>query len=110
MEPEARHQRGCYRARVDSATARRVWGSVRAAPGAEWTYLDEVAVNPQPDAPQLRHAALGRPVTLAAQPSGPYTGSGVPGLTDGFLARSPDFGTLHWLGIAGKNLDATIDL
>jgi hypothetical protein len=108
LERDGLPQRGWYTAAVDAVTARRV--RVSATPGGEWTYLDEVAVNPQPDAPQLRHAARGRPVKLVTQPSRDYPGTGIQGLTDGFVARSPDFGSLHWLGIEGKNLDATIDL
>jgi hexosaminidase len=49
-------------------------------------------------------------VTLANPPGGAYTAPGVQGLTDGFVGRSPDFLNLQWLGIEGKNLDATIDL
>jgi hypothetical protein len=72
--------------------------------------LDEVAVNPQADEPNFRHAALGRPVTLANPPGGGYTAPGVQGLTDGFVGRSPDFLNLQWLGVEGRNFDATIDL
>ena len=32
------------------------------------------------------------------------------GLTDGYRARSPDFMNPEWLGIEGKNLEATIDM
>jgi tRNA A-37 threonylcarbamoyl transferase component Bud32 len=101
-------QRGWYTAVVEAVTARRV--RVRATPGADWMFLDEVAVNPPPEAPHLRHAALGRPVTLAFPPGGGYTAPGVQGLTDGFVGRSPDFLNLQWLGVEARNLDATIDL
>jgi tRNA A-37 threonylcarbamoyl transferase component Bud32 len=108
LQPEGRRQRGWYTAAVDAVTASRV--RVRATPGGDWIYLDEVAVNPPPEVPQLRHAARGRPVTLAFTPGESYFALGVQGLTDGFVASSPDFWNLNWLGIESKNLDATIDL
>jgi hexosaminidase len=50
-------------------------------------------------------------VTLAFTPAAEgYFALGVQGLTDGFVARSPDFWNVNWMGIEGKNLDATIDL
>ena len=49
-------------------------------------------------------------MTMASPPAEVYAASGVQGLTDGFLARSPDHVSLHWVGIVGRNLDATIDL
>jgi tRNA A-37 threonylcarbamoyl transferase component Bud32 len=100
-------QRGWYTAALEAVTARRV--RVSATPGADWLYLDEVAVNPLPEAPPFRHAALGRPVTLASPPA-LYEAPGVQGLTDGFVGRSPDFLNLQWLGIEGRDLDASIDL
>jgi hypothetical protein len=100
--------RGWYTAVVEAVTARRV--RVRATPGAQRMLLDEVAVNPQPEEPNFRHAALGRPVTMASPPSGGYTAPGVQGLTDGFVGRSPDFLNLQWLGVETNNFDATIDL
>jgi hexosaminidase len=101
-------QRGWYTAEVEAVTARRV--RVRATPGAQRMYLDEVAVNPQPEEPTFRHAALGRPVTMASPPGGGYDAPGVQGLTDGFVGRSPDFLNLQWLGVEGRSFDATIDL
>jgi serine/threonine protein kinase len=107
-ERDATPQRGWYTAEVEAVTARQV--RIRATPGIQRMLLDEVAVNPQPDEPNLRHAALGRPVTLASPPGGGYTAPGVQGLTDGFVGRSPDFLNLQWLGFEGRNFDATIDL
>jgi hypothetical protein len=107
-ERDGEAQRGWYTAEVEAVTARRVL--VRATPGVGRMSLDEVAVNPQPDEPNFRHAALGRPVTLASPPGGGYTAPGVQGLTDGFVGRSPDFLNLTWLGVEGRNFDATIDL
>jgi hexosaminidase len=102
-------QRGWFTAAVvEAVTARQV--RVRATPGADRMYLDEVAVNAPPEEPHFRHAALGRPVTMASPPGGGYTAPGVQGLTDGFVGRSPDFLNLQWLGVEGRNFDATIDL
>jgi hypothetical protein len=106
-EADAQRQRGWYTAAVTAVTARAV--RVRATLGDGSAYLDEVAVNPPPEAPPLRHAAQGRPVTLAFPASG-YTAPGIEGLTDGFVARSAEFLNLYWLGFEGKNLDATIDM
>jgi hypothetical protein len=106
LEADGLRQRGWFTAEVEAVTARRV--RVRVTPGGDWTLLDEVVVNPQPEAPQLRHAALGRPVTLAFQPG--YSAPGAQGLTDGFVTRSPNFLSPLWLGVEGKNFDATIDL
>jgi serine/threonine protein kinase len=107
-ERDGTARRGWYTAAVAAATAR--WVRVRATPGIYRMLLDEVAVNPQPEAPSIRHAALGRPVTMAFAPGGGYTAPGVLGLTDGFLSRAPDHMNLHWLGVEGKNFDATIDM
>jgi hypothetical protein len=53
---------------------------------------------------------LGKPVHLRFPPTDVYAAPGVQGLTDGYVARSADFLNLTWLGIEGKNLEATIDL
>ena len=100
-------QCGWYTAVVEEVTARRA--RVRATAGAHLMLLDEVAVNRQPEEPPFRHAALGRPVTAAHPPGGNYSSTGVQGLTDGFVAPSPDSLNLQCLGF-DKNLDATIDL
>src|SRR5262249_26467105 len=44
LEPDGRRQRGWYTAAVDAVTASRV--RIRVTAGGNWTYLDEVAVNP----------------------------------------------------------------
>jgi hypothetical protein len=108
LERDGLAQRGWYTAVVEEVTASRV--RVRAVPGTEKMLLDEVVVNPQPEEPNFRHAALGKPVTVAFPPGGGYTAPGIRGLTDGFVGRSPEFLNLQWLGFEGKNLDATIDL
>jgi serine/threonine protein kinase len=100
--------RGWFTTSLEAVTIRRV--RIRATPGVYRMLLDEVAVNPQPDEPNFRHAALGRPVTMTFAASGGYTAPGVQGLTDGFIGRSPDFLNLYWLGVEGKSFDATIDL
>jgi hexosaminidase len=56
------------------------------------------------------HAALGKPVTMTHPPAEAYSAPGVGGLTDGFIGHSADFMNPQWLGIEGKNLEATIDL
>jgi hexosaminidase len=100
--------RGWYRADVDSITARYL--RVRPIPAGDWTFVDEVGINFQEPGPTLRHAARGKPVTLKDPPSSAYAASGVQGLVDGFVARSPDFVNPQWLGVEGKNIDATVDL
>jgi hexosaminidase len=101
-------ERGWYLAKVPGIKARYI--CVTPTPGGDWTFIDEVAVNPPPLVAPLGHAALGKPVTLAFPPAQAYSAPGLPGLTDGFVARSPDFMNLEWLGIEGKNFDATVDL
>jgi tRNA A-37 threonylcarbamoyl transferase component Bud32 len=108
LERDALAQRGWYTAVVEAVTARRV--RVRATPGSARMCLDEVAVNPPPEEPHFRHAALGRPVTMANPASGVYDAPGVQGLTDGFVSRAADHLNLHWLGVEARNFDATIDL
>ena len=105
---EGAARRGWYVVEVEAVTARHV--RVTATPGGDWTFVDEAVVNPRPEAPTLRHAALGKPVVMAVPPADAYSLPGVAGLTDGFLARSPDFLNPQWLGVEGKDIDATIDL
>ncbi|MDB5311051.1 MAG: hypothetical protein JWO38_5253 [Gemmataceae bacterium] len=99
---------GWFVADVPDTSARFV--RLTATAGGDWTFLDEVAVNPVFPGPDLRHAALGRPVVLAHPPADVYSAPGVGGLTDGVVGRSPDFLNPQWLGVEGKNIDATIDL
>jgi hexosaminidase len=108
LEQDGARRRGWYLAEVAGVAARHV--RVRPTLGGEWTFLDEVVVNPRASSPPLRHAARGRPVTLASAPAPVYAAPGAQGLTDGFLARSPDCMNLEWLGVEGKDFDATIDL
>ncbi len=56
-----------------------------------------------------KHAALGKPLRLAAPPSPRYPGAGAEGLVDG-LAAAAEPGMPEWLGWEGGDLDATIDL
>jgi hexosaminidase len=79
-------------------------------PAGDWTFLDEIAVNADPPPPTESHAARGKPVTFASPPSEAYALPGIGGLTDGYVAISPDFTNPVWLGIEGRNFDATIDL
>ncbi len=57
----------------------------------------------------LAHAALHKPVTLAAPPDARYPGRGPAGLGDGRLALA-DYRDPQWLGFSGSNLEAVIDL
>ncbi len=100
--------RGWYTATVEATTAQ--WVRMTATPAGDWTFLDEVAVNPPTEAPTVHHAALGKPVTLSFTPAAGYNLPGPEGLTDGFMTRSPDFLNPQWLGIEGKDFDAVIDL
>ncbi|MEX0776843.1 MAG: discoidin domain-containing protein, partial [Phycisphaeraceae bacterium] len=82
---------------------------------SEWVFLAEVAVNATVPGPTWRHAALGKPVTLANPPQTKqalftYAAHGPPAfLTDGYQSGVPDWQTPEWLGF-DKDLDATIDL
>jgi len=57
----------------------------------------------------LEHAALNKPVTLAAPPDERYPGRGAKGLVDGQRA-SDNYRHPQWLGWYGNDLEATIDL
>jgi hypothetical protein len=83
---------------------------LRVTAAGDWTFVDEVAVNPTLPGPTLRHAALGKPGTLKYPPAQGYDLSGVQALTDGHIARSPDFLNPQWLGVEGKNIEAVLDL
>jgi len=102
-------RRGWYVAELARPTPAR-FIRVTAAPGGEWTFLDEVAVNAQPPGPNFRHAALGKPVALATPPSPSYSQSGLESLTDGYIGFTPHCANLGWLGWEGKNIEATVDL
>lgn len=58
---------------------------------------------------QVRHAAVGRTVTLRAKVSESYPGGGAASLTDGILDRTNHLDAA-WLGFAGDDLVATVDL
>jgi len=55
------------------------------------------------------HAAVGKPVTLAAMPSPNYPALGATSLTDGRIGEV-DHASGLWLGFHADDLDATIDL
>jgi hypothetical protein len=57
----------------------------------------------------VRHAATGKPARLAASPDPRYPACGAASLTDGLLG-SADHADPQWLGLLGKDLEATIDL
>ncbi len=58
---------------------------------------------------QVKHAAVGKPVTLAHDPSEMYPGEGPATLTDGILGQM-DHQDPAWLGFHADDLLATIDL
>lgn len=100
-------RRGWFAADVEAATARFL--RVSPQPGGDWTFIDEITVNAEPDEKPKWHSAIGRPVKLAQDPFA-YTAPGVEGLTDGHVSEEPNFLSLEWLGFDGRALDATIDL
>ncbi len=57
----------------------------------------------------LVHAALGKPLTLAAPPNARYPGEGPGGLVDGQCGAA-DYRDPHWLGFFGTDLEAVVDL
>jgi alpha-N-acetylglucosaminidase len=81
---------------------------LRATPGGEWTYVDEVMVNGQLPEPNFPHAAVGRPVTLATKPANPVIG--LASLTDGNIGRTPQYQCPGYMGFYEVPIDATIDL
>jgi hypothetical protein len=83
---------------------------VAAEPGAEWTFTDEIAVNPEPLGLDLRHAAVNAPVALRTPPSPDYALATAQGLTDGYLAQAADCRSVDWLGFEGVEFEATVDL
>lgn len=70
--------------------------------------IPDVALAPRPGE-KVRHAAVGKAVTLRTQFSGSYPGNGAASLTDGLLART-DHRDAAWLGFLEADLVATIDL
>ena len=60
-------------------------------------------------AEKVRHAAVGKTVTLRTKFSESYPGDGAASLTDGLLAKA-DHLDPAWLGFQGDDLVATIDL
>ncbi len=66
---------------------------------------------PQAELNSLRpphpHAALDRPITLAAEPT---RGPGSPSLMDGFLQEDSEQQNLGWLAFHDSDLEATVDL
>ena len=58
---------------------------------------------------KVPHAAVGKSVKLAAQPSSMYPGSGPTTLTDGVLG-SDDCKDHAWMGFWAQDIEATIDL
>ncbi len=62
-----------------------------------------------PGSKAVKHAAVGRPVTLATEPTPPYRDHGAKVLSDG-RTGTLDHGDGSWLGFHGEDLEATIDL
>ncbi len=59
--------------------------------------------------PRLAHAALGKPVQLAASPDAGHPGRGPGGLVDGRRA-SEDYRDPQWMGFLGNDFEAVVDL
>jgi hypothetical protein len=59
--------------------------------------------------PGLTHAAVGKPVKLAAPPDPRYPGGGAQGLVDN-VAAVDDYCDTQWMGYYGNDLEAVIDL
>ena len=51
-----------------------------------------------------------RPITLTQQPNERYTFAGAPTLVDGVQGESTNFQSAQWLGFAGNDVEAVIDL
>ena len=71
--------------------------------------IPDEALVPPVSANQVRHAALGKPVTLAVEADSRYPACGPESLTDGLMGKAA-CGSPEWLGFEGKNLEAVIDL
>jgi len=74
---------------------------------------DEALVSPEERAAAkaevVEHAAVGKPVELAAMPSPSYPGLGAKSLVDGKISDTNHVSGL-WLGFHGDDLEAVIDL
>lgn len=57
----------------------------------------------------IRHAAIGRPITLAASPDARYPGNGTSGLVDGILGFD-QCQAAEWMGFHSADFSATVDL
>lgn len=105
---EGLRSRGWYTAQTKSVMAKFL--RITAQHGGDWTFLDEIAVNPVAlPAPVVPHMALGKMATVAKEPY-VYTSPGIRGLTDGYVCREINFVAPEWLGFNAAPLDATIDL
>jgi len=62
-----------------------------------------------PETPKAAHAALGKPVRLAAAPDPRYPGCGAESLTDGLLGAA-GHDSAEWLGFLGSDVEAVVDL
>lgn len=82
---------------------------VDTARGNEWIFMDEILVNGKLPGPNFRHAAMGKPVTYAAEPRD-YRSNGLQAATDGYITDTATCFQPQWLGWMGTNLEATVDL
>lgn len=103
----AEARRGWYVVDLPGEEARYVRLTI--AHSADWTFIDEVALDGELPGPTQEHAAQGRAAVLAHPPTA-YTSPGVEGLTDGHVSQAANFLSLEWLGFEGQPLAATIDL
>jgi hexosaminidase len=104
---EAAGERGWFVVEPASTSARYL--RLTLTHGADWTFVDEIAVNPTLPPPAVNHAARGKAVELAHAPTS-YTAPGTAGLTDGYTSDAANFLSLEWLGFEFQPLVATIDL
>jgi len=70
---------------------------------------DEALAAPDFETSKIAHAAVGKPVRLAAKADQRYPGFGPAGLTDGVLGLT-DHRAAEWLGFMGTDLEAVVDL
>ena len=103
----AEGRRGWYVVELPGESARFVRLTI--AHSADWTFVDEVAVNGDLPSPTLMHAARDRIATLRFPPSS-YLSPGIAGLTDGHVSQAANFLSLEWLGFEFQPLEATVDL
>lgn len=108
-EVKGGRQRGWYAVNAGGAAARFV--RVKIASGGSWTFIDEIMVNGAPPAPSVKHAALGKPVTISPEEREPgYFACGPEAITDGYVSRSADCLNIEYLGIQTKPFVVTVDL